>query len=68
MAHGGSQARGQIRAVTAGLSTATATPIQATSVTYTTAHGNAGSLTQSARPGIKSVSSWILVRFVSTEP
>ena len=40
---------GQIRAAAAGLTTATATPdpshIQATSATYTTAHGNAGSLT-----------------------
>ena len=31
--------------------TATATRIQALSVTYTTAHGNAGSLTHWARPG-----------------
>ena len=35
---------------------------------YTTAHGNAGSLTHGARPGIEPVSSWMLVRFVSTEP
>ena len=35
---------------------------------YTTAHGNVRSLTHSARPGIKPVSSWILVRFTSTEP
>ena len=40
--------------------------IRAVSSTYTTAHGNAGSLTQWARPGIKSASSWMLVRFVST--
>ena len=38
------------------------------SETYTTAHGNAGSLTHRARPGIEPVSSWILVRLVSTEP
>ena len=38
------------------------------SVTYTKAHGNAGSLTQRARPGIRPASSWILVRFVSAEP
>jgi len=37
--------------------------IQATSVTYTTAHGNAGSLTHRARPGIKPATSWFLVRF-----
>ena len=42
--------------------------IRAASVTYTTAHGNAVSLIHWARPGIKPVSSWILVRFVSTEP
>ena len=39
-----------------------------TSATYTTAHSNAGSLTHWARPGIKPESSWILVRFVTTEP
>ena len=53
MAYGGSQARGQIGAV---------------AVTYTTAHGNTGSLTHWARPGIEPASSWILVRFMSTEP
>jgi len=31
---------------------------------YTTAHGNAGSLTHWARPGIELSSSWMLVRFV----
>ena len=35
--------------------------VGAVSVTYTTAHDN-------ARPGIEPASSWILVRFVSTEP
>ena len=33
-----------------------------------TAHGNAGSLTHRARPGIESASSWILVRFSTPEP
>ena len=42
--------------------------IQATSATYTTAHGNARSLTHWARPGTKAMFSWILVRFVSAEP
>ena len=42
--------------------------IQAESATYTTAPGNTGSLTHWARPGIKPVSSWILVRFISTGP
>ena len=41
--------------------------IQATSSTYTTAHGNARYLTW-ARPGIKPPSSLILVRHVITEP
>ena len=38
--------------------------IWAASVTYTTAQGNARSLTHWMRPGIKPVSSWMLVRFV----
>ena len=42
--------------------------IWASSVTYTTAHGNAGSLTHWARPGIERASSWFLVGFVSTAP
>ena len=42
--------------------------IQALSVTYTTAHGNAGSLTHQVRPGIKPKSSWILIAFVSAAP
>ena len=40
----------------------------ATSATHTTAHGNARSLTHWERPGIKSTTSWFLVRFVSTAP
>ena len=52
-AYGGSKARGPIRAVAAGL--------------YHR-HSKVGSLTHSARPGIKSVSSWILVGFVTPEP
>ena len=39
--------------------------IQVTSVNYTTAHGNAVSLTHRARPGIKPESSWVLVGFVN---
>ena len=35
------------------------------SVTYTTAHGNAGSLTCWARPGIKPMSSWLLIGCVN---
>ena len=48
--------------------TATATGIWAMSATCTTVHGNARSLTHRARPRIEPVSSWILVRFLSTEP
>ena len=39
--------------------------IQASSATYTTAHGNARSLTHWARPGIELVTSWFLVGFVN---
>ena len=37
-------------------------------VTYTTAHGNAGSLNHWVRPGIEPESSWILVGFITIEP
>ena len=47
--------------------TATAAP-GAMSVTYTTAHSNAWSLTHWARPGMEPLSSWALVRFVSAAP
>jgi len=39
--------------------------IPATSATYTTAHGNAGSLTHCARPEIEPETSWFLVGFVN---
>ena len=39
--------------------------IGATSVTHTTAHGNAGFPTHWARPGIEPTTSWFLVRFVN---
>jgi len=42
--------------------------IRAMSATYTTAHGNAQSLTHLVRPGIEPVTSWILAIFISTEP
>ena len=69
MAYGSSQARGWI-----GATAAEPTPqpqhyqIRAVSLTYTTAHGNARSLTHWAGPGIEPASSWILVRFTSTVP
>ena len=59
MACGGSQARGQIRAIAASLQPQQH-QIQATSATYTTGHGNAGSATHSARPGIEPETSWFL--------
>ena len=37
-------------------------------MSYTTAHRNSGSLTHGMRPGIKPECSWILVRFITTEP
>ena len=37
-------------------------------MTYTTAHGNTGSLTHWARPEMEPTTSWFLVRFVSTAP
>ena len=39
--------------------------IRAESLNYTTAHGNARSLTHWAKPGIKPVSSWILAGLVN---
>ena len=40
----------------------------AMSMTYTTAHGSARSLTHWARPGIEPTVSWFLVRFISAAP
>ena len=42
--------------------------IWAMSATYTTTHNNAGSLNHWVWPGIKPTTSWMLVRFVTTEP
>ena len=52
-AYGGSQTRGWIEAIAAGLHHS---------------HSNASSFTRWARPGIKPASSWFLVRFISTAP
>ena len=59
-----SQARGLIGAAAASLCHSQ----RNTSVTYTTGHGNAGSLTHWARPGIEPLSLWILVEFTTAEP
>ena len=56
-----SQARGWIGAV----AVATQNPSWAMSVTYTTTHSNAGSLTHWVRPWIEPKSSWILVGFIN---
>ena len=65
-AYGGSQARGSIRAVAAGLSHSHSNAISmSVTYTYTTAHGNTRSLTHWVRPGIEPVSSRILVRFIN---
>ena len=42
--------------------------IPATSATYTAAHSSARALTRWVRPGIIPACSWMLVRFVTTEP
>ena len=42
--------------------------IRAMSATYTTAQGNAGSLTHWARAGTEPATSWFLVRFVKVVP
>ena len=47
--------------------TATAMP-DPRSATYATAHGNAESLAHRGRPGIESMSSWILVGFITAVP
>jgi len=69
VAYESSQAWGWIIATAASHSLSHSnTGIWATSATYTTAHGNAKSLTHWVRPGIKPSSSWILVGFVSAAP
>ena len=68
-AYGGSKARGQTGTVAAGLHHSHSNvQIQAASATYTTALNNARSLIIEPRPGIKPMSSWILVIFFSGEP
>ena len=69
VAYGGSQARDLIRATAAGLHCQPQQcQIQATSVTYITAHGNARSFIHWARPGIEPTTSWFLVGLVSAAP
>ena len=68
MAYEGSQARGQNGAAAASLYHSHSNARSEVSATYTTAHGNAESLTHWMRPGIEPTSSWILGTFVSAEP
>ena len=66
MAYAFFQGWGQIRATaTKAMPQPQQRRIQAESVTYNTAHGNARSLTHWARPGIEPKSSWILFGFVN---
>ena len=71
-ANGGSQSRDRIRAVATALchshSNARSEPCLQPAPTYTTAHGNARSLTHWVRRGAEPASSSILVRFLSPEP
>ena len=64
-AYGDSHVRGLIGAVAAGLRQNHSNLGSKPSETYTTAHGNAGSLTHWARPGIEPSTSWFLVRWVN---
>ena len=65
-AYGGSQARGWIRTTAAGLCQSPSSEgCEPSSATYTTAHGNAGSLSHCARPGIEPATSWFLVGFIN---
>ena len=69
-AYGASQARGQNGAAATYLhhSHSNTESEPCLRPTYTIAHSNARSLACWARPGIEPVSSWMLVRFISTEP
>ena len=64
-AYGSSQARGWNGTVATGLHHSHSNAGSELSVSYTTAHGSAGSLIHWARPGIEPATSWMLVRFVN---
>ena len=67
-AYGVSQTRGQIEAIASALHQSHSNTRSSHVWIYTTVHGNARSLTHSVRPGVEPVSSWMIVRFVPTEP
>ena len=64
VACGISQPKGQIGAVAARQPLLQQRRIPAPSMTYAAPDGNPGSLTHWAKPGIKPMSSWILLRFL----
>ena len=68
MAYEGSQAKGWIRATAAGLCHSDSNTRWERICDLYHSLRNARSLTHWARPRTKSASSWILVRFISTEP
>ena len=63
--YGSSKARGWIGAAAAGLCHSHSTARSKPCLTYTTACGNAGSLTHWMKPGIEHAYSWILVGFLT---
>ena len=64
-AYGGSQARGWIWAVAASLHQSHSNVVsELSSMTYTTAHSNTGSVTHWARPGIEPATSWWVELFL----
>ena len=65
VAYQSSQARGQIRAAAANLPRSHG---NTGSEPHLATHGNARSLSHRVRPGIETMSSWILVGFITTEP
>ena len=65
--YGSSQARGGIGTPSAGPCHSYSNAGSNLHDTYTTAHGNTGSLTHWARPGIVPMSSWIEVGFITSE-
>ena len=68
MAYGSSQARGQIRGIALAYSTATAMRDPSCICNQHHSSWQRWILTHLERPGIETASSWILVRFISTEP
>ena len=66
-AYGSSQARGRTGATAAGLHHSHSNLLSELCVSRAAIHNNARPLTHRVRPGIKPMSSWILVRFVTAK-